>query len=252
MKRLSCLLFALVFVGYASATDFGWLMQLAKIPRAGLDTKPIRIGPSILDAQELYIRQRMNDSGKVDWLAFEQAATARDAMQAFRGAEAAPAWTLMGPRDQDVPFRIWFGTNRSTSGRVTCMAWDPSYNSKIVYLGSAGGGVWRSTDSGKNWACITDVDSWPHLQVSALAIDPKKPRTIYAGTGGSRGFFRLYGFGIMKSTDAGATWTQLNTFNAGPLEEAVSDILVHPDDSDLVFVTTHGRNENGVPTAGLV
>jgi hypothetical protein len=70
----------------------------------------------------------------------------------------------------------------AANGRVNSIAVDPT-NSNILYLGSAGGGVWKSLDRGDHWKPITDQEVSLGIGSShALAVDPNQPNTIYAGT----------------------------------------------------------------------
>src|SRR5438105_2368892 len=81
-------------------------------------------------------------------------------------ASKAVTWAPIGP------------TN--IGGRCTALAVHPA-NPDIVYLGSAGGGVWRSDDAGITWT--SQWHDQPVLNVGSLAIDPKSPETVYCGTG---------------------------------------------------------------------
>jgi hypothetical protein len=87
-------------------------------------------------------------------------------------------WTSIGPAASTNP---WWGTN---SGRVLALAVDPT-NANVVYAGSDGGGVWKTTDGGLSWA--PKADGQPSLVGSAIAVDPSVPSTVYVGTGGETG-----------------------------------------------------------------
>ncbi len=81
-----------------------------------------------------------------------------------------------------------------------------------MYIGAVAGGVWKTVNGGASWTSLNDFMS--NLAVCALVIDPNNANTIYAGTG--EGFFNfdaIRGAGIFKSTDAGASWTQLSSTN---------------------------------------
>ncbi len=101
------------------------------------------------------------------------------------------------------------GTNYF-GGSIWALAVDPG-NKDNVYLGGVGGGVWKTTDSGTHWSPLTD--SLPWLSIGSLAIDPSNTNNVYAGTGGP---FQLYGEGLLKSTDAGATWSYISTPFSSP------------------------------------
>jgi uncharacterized protein (TIGR03437 family) len=150
--------------------------------------------------------------------------TSPSASQAFVLTTDSANWTPIGPRPTDP------GAS-STSGRVNAIAIDPRSND-VVYIGGADGGVWKTVDAGQNWRPLTD--SQPSLAMGAIAIDPSNPDTVYAGTG-ELNFAgdSYYGAGILKSTDAGATWTNTE----GPFNrDYISNIAVHPSSSDIVMV----------------
>jgi len=119
-------------------------------------------------------------------------------------------WTLIGPQPLIGPDGKSYTGTMAHSGLVNAAAVDPR-NSSVVYLGTAGGGVWKTTDGGQTWIPLTD--NQPSLEIGALALDPSNPDTVYAGTSFSNSFFSNLGAGILKSSDGGATWTQL----PGPL-----------------------------------
>jgi photosystem II stability/assembly factor-like uncharacterized protein len=144
-------------------------------------------------------------------------------------ATTEPAWKLIGPQP--------IGTSFPDAGRVTSLVMDPA-NPKTLYMGGAEGGVWKTTDGGQVWKSMTD--SQPSLAVGAITLDPTNPNTIYVGTG-EQNFSgdSYYGAGILKSTDAGATWTQYQYASAatgGPCGgEYVGAIAVHPTNNQIVL-----------------
>jgi hypothetical protein len=94
----------------------------------------------------------------------------------------------------------------NASGRVNALATDPR-NPAVVYAGTDGGGVWKSADGGGHWMALTD--GGPSLTIGSVAVDPNNSQVVYAGTGETYGV--QPGMGILKSTDAGASWTALGT-----------------------------------------
>jgi uncharacterized protein (TIGR03437 family) len=155
-------------------------------------------------------------------------------------------WAALGP--QPILNGQTFGFPRnSVSGRISAIALDPRYdgvNNQTLYVGGAQGGVWKSTDNGANWTPITDGQ--PSIATGAIAIDPRNPETVYAGTGeGNRCALCYYGAGLLKSTNGGATWTVI----AGPPSvrapgvpafpnTAFSRIEIDPTNSSTLFVAT--------------
>ena len=139
--------------------------------------------------------------------------------------------------------------NTPVSGRIAALAADPT-NANTIYIGAAGGGVWKTIDAGTTWSPLTDNQAT--LSMGAIAVAPSNPNVIYAGTGeADNSLDSFYGRGILKSTDAGATWTLL-TGNAGINEfdrKVISRILVNPTDPNTVYVAVAGGGENGL--AGL-
>ncbi len=143
------------------------------------------------------------------------------------------AWQPLGPAPLENRAGTRFG------GRTNSIAIDPR-DPNVIYLGAALGGVWKTLDGGQSWTPLTD--NQPSLASGAIAIAPSNPDTVYVGTG-EENFSgdSLYGAGILRSDDAGATWTQLGADvfvdpNGGGAR--TSRILVGPNDSQTVYVAT--------------
>lgn len=135
-------------------------------------------------------------------------------------------WISIGPN----PMQSTFYAN--VSGRVASLAVDPT-NSNIVYAAAAGGGLWKSTDGGATWSPLTD--NFPRLSSGSVAIDPNNASTIYYGTGELN--FNIDGYpgaGFFKSTDAGASWSQM-IFPVGGALYYTGKIIVAPNST--VFAT---------------
>jgi Dockerin type I domain len=142
-----------------------------------------------------------------------------------------------------------------TEGRVNTIAVDPTTTtpgSIVAYLGSVGGGVWKTTNcctSATTWSVTTDDPLISTVSIDTITIDPNNHNTIYAGTGDlNYGSFSMGSQGILKSTDAGATWTVLgaNVFGPAlpqapgqyPQYQAVGKVRVDPRNSNNVVAGT--------------
>jgi len=134
-----------------------------------------------------------------------------------------------------------FRGGRSTA--VTGIADQPH----VFFMGTTGGGVWKTDDAGGHWTNVTDgfLDVG---NIGAIDVADSDPRIIYVGTGSAsiRGNSSV-GRGVWKSTDGGATWRHLGLPDSG----AIGKLIVHPTNPDIVYVAAlghpFGRNrERGV------
>lgn len=120
------------------------------------------------------------------------------------------------------------------SGRVTAID-VVRKNTEIIYVGTASGGLWRSTSGGISWEPI--FDDQPAASIGAVAIDQKVPDIIWVGTGeGNPRNSQNSGNGVYKSIDGGRTWKFLGldkTFN-------IHRIIIDPANSSLVYVAAQG------------
>lgn len=221
------------------------LTYLKTIPKAK------RPKTAYLEAWLHYTKQRAFPYDTIDWSAIQQGSVHRESMApaSLYGKSASPSrktmgnsfgpWEFVGPKNLDIPYRVYYGI-RPLSGRVNAIAYHPS-DSKTFYLAGATGGLWKTIDKGETWTALGDA--WEKMPVGAIAVDPKTPTTVYAGTGDFHGGSG-YSLGIMKSTDGGSTWTNYGRAQFGNV--AVSQVLVDPDNTSIVTVTTgRGAAYNG-------
>lgn len=119
------------------------------------------------------------------------------------------------------------------SGRISAIVGVPN-DSKTIYVGTAGGGIWKSVNA---CASFTPVFDKYCQSIGAMAIDPANPRTVYAGTGESnmRNSVSI-GNGLYRSTDAGDNWTRIGLDST----EHIAKIIVHPKDPNTLFVAAPG------------
>ncbi len=120
------------------------------------------------------------------------------------------------------------------SGRIGDIAIDPVDRS-IWYVVAASGGVWKTTNAGVTWDPI--FDSYGSYSIGCIAIDPNDRFTIWVGTGENNSQRSVgYGDGLYKSVDGGATFRKVGLENS----EHIGRIVIHPEDSNTVFVAAQG------------
>jgi len=157
------------------------------------------------------------------------------------------AFTLLGPQPLAGE---GFGAGSNT-GRTNVLLGDPD-DPTIAYLGSDGGGVWKTTNccsASTTWTIKTDFPEIASMSIGDISYDPNDHNVLYAGTGDLRyGSFTFGSAGVLKSTDKGETWVVLgeDVFNpfygpsAGgfPQYQAISKVVVDPNNSNNVVVGT--------------
>ena len=116
----------------------------------------------------------------------------------------------------------------------------------IIYVGSAGGGLWKSIDAGITFKPV--FDKQPSLSIGAVKVDPNDPKTVWVGTGESwtRNSVSI-GTGIYRSKDAGDTWQKMGLENT----ERIARIVISPKDSNTVYVCAPGHLWNAHPDRGV-
>ena len=120
------------------------------------------------------------------------------------------------------------------SGRIADIVTHPE-NSNIWYVAVGSGGVWKTENAGTTWSPIFDDQST--YSTGCITLDPSNPSTVWVGSGENVGGRHVaYGDGIYKSTDDGKTWKNMGLKNS----EHISEIIVHPDNSDVVWVAVQG------------
>src|SRR5688572_21392181 len=114
---------------------------------------------------------------------------------------------------------------------------------KEAYFGAVGGGLWKTSDGGENWAPVTDGQI-RSASVGAVAVSESNPDIVFIGMGETciRGNI-MAGDGVYKSTDAGKTWTHVGFREA----ENISKIRIHPTNPNIIWVAAFGKH--GAPNA---
>lgn len=137
----------------------------------------------------------------------------------------------------------WRNIGPFRGGRSNAVTGVPG-NDQVYFAGYTGGGIWKTMDAGISWVNVSD-GFFSTSSIGDIAISESDPNVIYVGTGehAIRGVMTTYGDGVYKSTDGGKTWRNMG------LEKTrhISDVVIHPKNSDIVFVAAqgaaHGPNE---------
>jgi hypothetical protein len=244
--------------GSAAETDFS-------------GTDPLTDGQRLIDQETYWMHRVTYPTGEFnpDWL---RQAVADDAKVtravpsgktksgAVKGTPSSmalntSAFTALGPQPERMTGCSGCFDYTTTAGRINAIAIDPTTTANgsiVAYAAAVGGGVWKTTNccsAATTWTVTTDSPLISTLSIDTLAIDPNNHNTIYAGTGDLNfGSFSMGSQGILKSVDAGATWTVLgaNIFGAGyaeppgqfPQYDAVGKVRVDPNNSNKVVAGT--------------
>ncbi|HEY5906934.1 MAG TPA: glycosyl hydrolase, partial [Vicinamibacteria bacterium] len=121
-----------------------------------------------------------------------------------------------------------------TSGRVVDIAVDPS-DKKRWFLAVASGGVWRTENAGTTWTPVFDGEG--SHSIGCVTIDARNPSVVWVGTGENNSQRSVgYGDGVYRSEDGGKSWKNVGL----KASEHIGKILVHPKDSNVVYVAAQG------------
>jgi len=131
------------------------------------------------------------------------------------------------------------------SGRIADIAIHPE-NNNIWYVAVGSGGVWKTVNSGTTWTPIFDKQKV--YSTGCITIDPTNPHVIWVGTGENVGGRHVsYGDGVYRSRDGGNTWKNMGLKES----QHISRILIHPDNSDIIWVAAQGPLWNKGGERGL-
>lgn len=127
---------------------------------------------------------------------------------------------------------------------VTGVVNDP----RTYYMGTTGGGVWKTTDAGQSWANISD-GYFTTGSVGAVAVSASDPNIVWVGMGehAPRGVMTSFGDGVYKSTDAGKTWKKMGL----ELTRQIAAIRIHPANPDIIYVAAQGAINGPTKERGI-
>lgn len=158
-----------------------------------------------------------------------------------------PAQTTVANLDAAFKAARWRNIGPFRGGRSvtsTGVVGDPL----TYYMGSTGGGLWKTNDAGMSWFNISD-GYFKTGSVGAVAVAESDPNVIYVGMGehAPRGVTTSYGDGVYKSTDAGKTWVKVGL----DLTRHIAYIRIHPANPDVVYVAAQGALHGPAPDRGV-
>jgi photosystem II stability/assembly factor-like uncharacterized protein len=210
-----------------TAWSIALLASLVLIPMRVRAETEMDAGEDVETRMEARRMRRLDGEGGFAADAVLRAKRELDARTPLRTSDAGiSAWEWLGPGN--------------IGGRVRALVIHPT-NPLWMWAGTAGGGIWRTTNGGSSWFAMSDF--LPSLAVASMAIDPINPTILYAGTGEMVGSYRLGGVpmptgaGIFKSTTSGLLWTQLASTNT-PDFDYVSHLEHHPVISSRLLAGT--------------
>ncbi|MGN6568427.1 MAG: VPS10 domain-containing protein [Flavipsychrobacter sp.] len=146
------------------------------------------------------------------------------------------AWTFQGPDTSQGGY--------SGIGRINVVSFHPT-DSNTFWVGSPGGGAWKTTNNGHSWTCMTD--KLPLLSVSDIDFNPLNPKTVYLCTGDRDGG-NYYSVGVLKSYDGGNTWSKTGLSWTTSQYRLTNALLINKLDTNcLLLATSNGiyKSTNG-------
>jgi len=120
------------------------------------------------------------------------------------------------------------------SGRIADIAMHPQ-NDNVWYVAVGSGGVWKTKNAGTTWKSIFEGQG--SYSIGCVTVDPSMNSTVWVGTGENVGGRHVgFGDGVYRSTNEGSSWTNMGLKKS----EHISEIIVHPENSDKVYVAVQG------------
>lgn len=131
-------------------------------------------------------------------------------------------------------------------GRVTAVT-GVAQQPYTFYMGSTGGGIWKTTDAGRSFVNVSD-GFFAVASIGAVTVAPSDPNIVYVGTGSSKIRSNVsIGHGMYKSTDAGRTWKFIGLHDTGQ----IASVRVDPTNPDIVYVAAQGNPFVANPERGV-
>ena len=160
-------------------------------------------------------------------------------------AASGEVWQELGPSSLNMVDWVM----GRVAGRINAITPLPG-NDDTVYVGAAGGGVWKTTNGGTSWAPI--FDNVGTLPIGAITIDAASPNTVWVGTGDKNsGCGDYFGQGVFLSEDAGLNWTARNGTGSTSMPLSIVNALaIQPTDSNVILAGGAGACSNSGSLSG--
>jgi photosystem II stability/assembly factor-like uncharacterized protein len=250
MKKLAALLFAISFITITANAQSAnrnlhnirkkFYTEFERLERQGKIEKEEKDGDGLMQQfrrWEYLMRSRTFPSGDIpdgaiqwrEWQRYQNMHATQ-----FERIAAQPQWQQVGT---NVVPSLGGG-----AGRINVIRLAPN-NTNIIYIGSAGGGVWKTTDGGTTWA--TTTDKYPVTSIADIAIDATNPNNIYVATGDGAGYEvdddfwgGVYTAGILRSTDGGTTWSQVAKTLPQDMRNILQRLIINPSNPNVLLAAT--------------
>lgn len=218
--------------------------QLTVQPPPALDEELERGEGDVNERGDWFTFQRAYPFAEIPEAARRQAwAAVQEKIQAQGIVPMATTWQSIGPAPTVSAFMNNWGV---TSGRINSIAISPA-NPQVILIGSATGGIFRSSDGGNSFRATSDDQA--DLAIGSLAFAPSEPQIVYAGCGDTRSGY--LGSGVLRSMDGGRSWQRVSNQTL-PAPGQISKITVDPANANRVYVAQFSRlSENTRFAAGF-
>lgn len=147
------------------------------------------------------------------------------------------------PRTKDTQANPWTSDGPTTTtggyaglGRINCVAFSPA-DTNTLYVGSASGGVWKTTNLGSNWTPVGDFNN--ALGVSGLVVENTGGQDIIYLATGDKDHYDTYSVGVLKSTDGGATWNTTGLSWQTNEYKLIYKLLPAPNNNSKLYAATN-------------
>jgi photosystem II stability/assembly factor-like uncharacterized protein len=175
------------------------------------ETKRELHADSAREASEFWLGQRVPAGSDVRLTErYEAAGKRAESMRVYslaagRSVETPARTGSLEPRGAPVPLGSWTPLGPGNlGGRTRALIVNPK-NPSLIYAAAETGGIWKSTDAGATWNAVADLT--PNIYANTMVMDPANQDILYVGTGADLSDKR--GGGVLRTTDAGVTWTVL-------------------------------------------